>query len=92
MAEAKRVPVSYKAIKWLIWKLSPKMRVDGLENLPEGGAVIVGNHAHMYGPIAAELYIKDNHHIWCAAQMMDVPVTERLPHGTGLLFHFVAEL
>ncbi|MBR4538888.1 MAG: 1-acyl-sn-glycerol-3-phosphate acyltransferase [Clostridia bacterium] len=72
MAEAKRVPVSYKAIKWLIWKLSPKMRVDGLENLPEGGAVIVGNHAHMYGPIAAELYIKDNHHIWCAAQMMEL--------------------
>lgn len=72
MAEAKRVPVSYKAIKWLIWYVSPKMRVEGLENLPEDGAVIVGNHAHMYGPIAAELYVEDNHHIWCAAQMMEL--------------------
>lgn len=72
MAEAKRVPGSYKAIKWLVWYFSPKMRVEGLENLPEDGAVIVGNHAHMYGPIAAELYLEDSHHIWCAAQMMDI--------------------
>ena len=70
MTEAKRVPISYKAVKWLVWYLSPKMRVEGLENLPEDGAVIVGNHAHMYGPIAAELYLEDKHHIWCAAQMM----------------------
>ena len=40
MAEAKRVPGAYKAIKWLVWYLSPKMRVEGLENLPEDGAVI----------------------------------------------------
>ena len=70
MAEAKRVPGLYRAIKWLVWRLSPQMRVEGLENLPEDGAVIVGNHAHMYGPIAAELYLEGNHHIWCAAQMM----------------------
>ena len=70
MGETKNLPAVYKAIKWFIWALSPKMRVEGLENLPEGGAVIVGNHAHMYGPIAAELYLEDKHHIWCAAQMM----------------------
>ena len=72
MAEAKRVPGTYKAIKWLVWRLSPKMHVEGSENLPEDGAVIVGNHAHMYGPIAAELYLEGNHHIWCAAQMMSL--------------------
>ena len=70
MTETKRVPAAYKAIKWLIRALSPKMRVEGLENLPEGEAVIVGNHAHMYGPIAAELYLGNDRHIWCAAQMM----------------------
>lgn len=70
MAEAKRVPATYKAIKWLVKCFSPKMRVEGLENLPEGEAVIVGNHAHLYGPIASELYLKDKHFIWCAAQMM----------------------
>ena len=70
MSEAKRVPGAYKAIKWLVRFFSPKMRVEGLENLPEDGAVIVGNHAQMYGPIAAELYLEGNRHTWCAAQMM----------------------
>ena len=70
MTEAKNVPVSYKAIKSIVRCLSPQMRVEGLENLPEDGAVIVGNHAQIYGPIAAELYLEGNHHIWCAAQMM----------------------
>lgn len=70
MADANILSAVFKAIKWLIWALSPKMRVEGLENLPDDGAVIVGNHAHMYGPIAAELYLEGDHHIWCAAQMM----------------------
>ena len=70
MAESKKAPIAYRAIKRLVWALSPKMRVEGLENLPEGEAVIVGNHAQIYGPIAAELYINGDHHIWCAAQMM----------------------
>ena len=68
--ETKKTPTAYKAIKWIVWALSPKMQVEGLENLPEGAAVIVGNHAHMNGPIAAELYLGENRYTWCAAQMM----------------------
>ena len=70
VAETKRVSPVYKAIKGLVWALSPKMRVEGLENLPEGEAVIVGNHAQIYGPIAAELYLGGNRYTWCMAQMM----------------------
>ena len=48
----------------------PKMEIVGLENLPEGGAVIVGNHAQMYGPLNAELVFPEPRRTWCAAPMM----------------------
>ena len=70
MTERKSVPAAYRVIKWLVWALSPKMQVEGLENLPQGEAVIVGNHAHMNGPIAAELYLQGSRYTWCASQMM----------------------
>ena len=68
--EKKKTSAGYKAVKWLVWALFPKMRVEGLENLPEGGAVIVGNHAQLAGPIGAELYLGDDRYTWCAGQMM----------------------
>lgn len=51
--------------------LSPKYRLYGTENLPKEPCVIVGNHCHMYGPIAAEIYMPRPHYIWCAGEMMD---------------------
>ena len=47
----------YRGIKWLVRMCYPRMEVVGTENLPEGPAVIVGNHAQMNGPIACELYL-----------------------------------
>ena len=38
--------------------------------------IIVGNHTHMNGPIAEELYCPGIHYTWCSGQMMhlkDVP-------------------
>ncbi|MBE6636221.1 MAG: hypothetical protein E7618_00275 [Ruminococcaceae bacterium] len=72
----KKAPLLYRCIKWLVWLFYPKMKVFGRENLPDGPAVIVGNHAKMNGPIACELYLPDNRYTWCAGQMMackDVP-------------------
>ncbi len=66
-----------KPAKWLyrliyrsVKLLSPKYEIIGTENLPEGGCAIIGNHCHMYGPIAAELYTPGPHDTWCAAEMM----------------------
>ena len=70
MAAERIKAAAYGTLKWFVWALSPKMRVEGLENLPEDGAVIVANHAHMNGPIAAELYLGDKRYTWCASQMM----------------------
>lgn len=66
----KKTPFAYRVIRRLVWLFSPKMRVSGAENLPDGACVIVGNHSHMYGPIAGELYTPGRHSVWCAAEMM----------------------
>lgn len=60
----------YRIIKTLVWLFYPRMEVVGEENLPEGPAILVGNHAQMHGPIAAELYLPGQHYTWCAGEMM----------------------
>ena len=61
----------YRAVRPFVARLyCPKPTFEGLENLPDGPCVIVGNHAQMYGPIIAELYIPGDRAIWCAAEMM----------------------
>ena len=66
----KKTPWTYRVIRWLVWLFSPKYRLDGAENLPEGPCVLVGNHSHMYGPVAGELYIPGRHAVWCAGEML----------------------
>lgn len=60
----------YRVVRWLVWVFSPKMKIAGLENLPEGPCLVVANHCQMYGPIACELYFPGNRYTWCAGQMM----------------------
>ena len=69
MKEAKPSKL-FRVIKWLIWFFYPKLRVEGIENLPEEPVIIVGNHTQMNGPIASELYCPGTHYTWCAGQMM----------------------
>ena len=61
----------YRVIRWLVWLFSPRFRIVGEKNLPDGPCVIVGNHSQMYGPIAGELYTPGKHDIWCAGEMMN---------------------
>ena len=69
-AEEKKTSWLYRAIKWLVNACYPEMQLVGLEYLPEGECILVGNHTQMHGPIASELYLPGKHHTWCAAQMM----------------------
>ncbi len=86
--------VIFRLVRFLVWLFSPTMKVEGLENLPEGGAVIVGNHAQMYGPIAAELHFPGPRRIWCAGQMMhlkevpDYAFTDFWPYKPGYIRWF----
>lgn len=69
--EDKKTSVLYRIIRWLVWLFSPKYRLFGAENIPEGECVIVGNHSHMQGPISGELYTPGMHDVWCAGEMMN---------------------
>ncbi len=68
----KKTSTLYKFLRWLVKLCYPKPAVTGLENLPDGPAIVVGNHAQMHGPIAGELYFPGSHYIWCAGQMMEL--------------------
>ncbi len=68
----KKVSPAYKVVKALVRLFYPKMEVVGTENLPDGAAMIVGNHTQMHGPIACELYFPGNRYTWCAGQMMEL--------------------
>ena len=52
---------TYKLIRWLIKTVYPKIEVVGAENLPDEGAIIIGNHTQMNGPIAGEIYFPGAH-------------------------------
>ena len=60
----------YRIIKTTIRWCTPKYQLEGVENLPEGACIIVGNHSQLYGPIACELYSPRARRTWCAGEMM----------------------
>ena len=70
--EEEKSPALFRLVKWFVWFFYPKLKVFGAEKLPEEGAIIVGNHTQMNGPIAAELYCPGKHYTWCAGQMMNL--------------------
>lgn len=60
----------YKIFRKLVKIFYHKMKIEGLENLPNDAGIIVGNHTQMNGPICAEIYFPGKKAIWCAYQMM----------------------
>ena len=64
-------PLLYRLIYRIVWAISPKYTLHGVENLPDEPCVLVGNHCQMYGPIASELYLPRPHYIWCIGEMMN---------------------
>jgi len=61
---------AFRIIRFCVKALYPKTEFAGAENLPDGPAVIVGNHAKMNGPIACELYFPGSSFTWTAGEMM----------------------
>ena len=51
--------------------VTPVYQIEGIENLPDGPAVVVGNHSQAFGPIAVELYFPKEHSTWCVSDMME---------------------
>lgn len=70
--EKKKTTCFYKFLKFFVRVFYGNMEVEGWENLPDKNAVLVGNHCQMNGPIAGELFMKDNCYTWCAGEMMNI--------------------
>lgn len=66
----KETSLFFRILKWFVRLFYGRMEIEGLENLPEKNAVLVGNHSQMDGPIAGELFLPENCYTWCAGQMM----------------------
>ena len=60
----------YLLVKAIVHAIYGDMEVEGFEDLPEGGLVIVGNHAQVHGPIGSELFLGENRYTWCIGEMM----------------------
>lgn len=60
----------YRFIRFWVKLFYPETKVEGGGNIPDGPAVIVGNHAKMNAPIACELYFPGKHRTWTAGEMM----------------------
>lgn len=60
----------YKAVRGLARVFFPRPELVGLENIPDEGCVLVGNHAQMHGPVLCELYLPFKRAIWCTGEMM----------------------
>ena len=67
----KKVSKTYRVIKWVLKLCYPKIGVEGVGNLPEEPALIIGNHSQLHGPIACEFYFPLERYTWCAAEMME---------------------
>lgn len=60
----------YRIILFWVRVFSPKMQVEGVQNLPDEPCIVAANHCQMYGPIACEIYFPENRYTWCAGEMM----------------------
>lgn len=72
MANEKKISVFFPPVKWLVRMVYKKLKLKGIENIPENNAIIVGNHSHMNGPLASELYLPENTYTWCAHEMLNL--------------------
>lgn len=61
----------FKILKFFVSIKYRKIKIDGLEDLPECDTIIVANHAQLNGPIIAELFMPENCYIWANGQMTD---------------------
>jgi hypothetical protein len=62
--------ICYRIIRPFVWLFFKKMKVEGIEKLPEDACIAVGNHSQMNGPLSGEFYFPGKRKIWCAHQMM----------------------
>ncbi len=68
--DTKKKPLFFRFLRSTLGLFYGKREFVGIENIPSDGAIFVGNHAQVHGPIACELYFPARKYVWCIGQMM----------------------
>ena len=63
--------IVYRIVRKIGGIVIPPFQIDGIDNLPDGPAIVVGNHSQMYGPASVEMYYPREHYTWCISDMME---------------------
>ena len=66
----KKTSFMYKILFFFINLFFPRMKIYGMDNLPEEACILVGNHSQMTGPLLSELRLDIPHETWCAGPLM----------------------
>lgn len=67
----KKKPI-FNLLKKTIKFFLKKYKIEGLDNIPSKPSILVGNHAHAYGPLFAELFFPYNRQTWCSGEIMNI--------------------
>lgn len=70
MKKEKKPALLYRILKPILMWIYPNFQAQGVENLPQEPAIIVGNHSQMHGPLCCEFHFPGERYTWCAGQMM----------------------
>ncbi|MCR5153331.1 MAG: 1-acyl-sn-glycerol-3-phosphate acyltransferase [Lachnospiraceae bacterium] len=62
----------YRIIQGAVKLSYKKFKVEGVENLPDEPAIIVGNHSKTYGPVVGQIYKPRHAYTWCIGNMMHI--------------------
>ncbi len=66
----KKKSILYKFLRFLINIFYRKREFIGLENLSDEPSLIIGNHAQIHGPIAAEIQFPVKRKTWCISNVL----------------------
>lgn len=61
----------YKIIHFFVDLFFPRMKIQGLDRLPDEPVIFVGNHSQTTGPLFSEMRLPGPHETWCAGEMMN---------------------
>lgn len=64
--------VFFRIIRRIAQLVYPKIEFEGIDKLPDGPCLLIGNHSQINGPIIGELYVPGKHATWCAGEMMEL--------------------
>lgn len=59
----------FHAFRGIVKLFYPKIKIENLNNLPDGPCVVIANHCQLNGPLAMELYFPESKTIWCAGEL-----------------------